>query len=194
MRKLLIGLVMLTLLAAGTWYLWQGLTLPFGSAVLEVGETPPQSDAAKALEPVVFPQREVPTGYKEYQNVPYRFSLLYIDTMSVQEFEEVGGGVTITFEDISDPQNLKGFQLFARPHTGGEVTVEFIQARIGKTPTAVEQVSIDGAQGLAFVSIDPTFGEVREVWFVRSGYFYQAAAPRPLELLLHEALQTWDFV
>ena len=187
MTRVLIGIGAAGVLIAGGAYFFFGSQNP----VVPTGTQKPATGSE--IIPVVFPKREVPTGEKEYQSAQYRFSILYPQTMTAAEFAESGGATTITFEDISDPNNLKGFQVFIAPHMGEEVTVAFVQQRLGSTPQSVEEILIDGAPGLAFITSDQTLGEVREVWFAHNGFIYQAAAPRPLEALLQEALQSWRF-
>lgn len=155
-------------------------------------EVPPPSGAVVEEAQPSLPPRDVPQGSKEYQSAAYKFSLLYADFFTVAEYQEGGGATTITFEQVTD-DSLQGFQVFVTPSSGGEVTEAFVRAQV-PTANSFQQVMVNGASGLAFLSSDGTLGELREVWFARGNFLYQTVAPQPFESILLQVLQTWLFI
>lgn len=163
----------------------------FKQAVILPQPTPPSSLRSSTGDAPI-PLREVPQGYKEYATRVYNFSILYPSAMKVSEYPD-SGGQTITFQDTSDKNNLKGFQVYATLYTDNGVTQEFVQKYVPDAHT-FENITVDGAPGIAFISSDSTLGEMREVWFAKGKALYQISTPRPLESVLHDALETWKFI
>lgn len=157
-----------------------------------IAPSPSVSTLSSFASEAPIPMREVQEGYKEYATRAYNFSLLYPSAMEVSEFPD-SGGQTITFEDATDKENLEGFQIYATLYTDPGVTQEFVKRYVPDAHT-FENITVDGAPGVAFVSTDIALGETREVWFARGKVLYQAATPRPLELVLRKALESWKFI
>jgi hypothetical protein len=136
--------------------------------------------------------RQPPLGWRVYENERYHFSLFYPDALTIQEYDEGAGAITIIFQN---PDKGLGFQLFIVPYSLDQVTDERFKRDV---PSGVRKdltnATVDGAVGAAFHSEHALLGETREVWLIKSGLLYEATAPRALEELLHEILQTWDFI
>lgn len=71
--------------------------------------------------------RAVPESFREYRSERYAFSLLYLEDLSVKEYDEGGGASTITFENA---ETLQGFQIFI---------VSFVEPQITEEPPVVEE-------------------------------------------------------
>lgn len=136
--------------------------------------------------------RSVPTGWREYRNSAYRFSLLYPAQLTVKEYIEGGNALTITFQDVKKGE---GFQVFVTPYTEQQVSEERFQkdlpsgVRVGMT-----DLIIDGAIGATFYSTNAVLGETREVWFIHEGFLFEATTLKPLETWLDDILLTWQFL
>jgi len=137
-------------------------------------------------------QEEVPAGYKKYHNTKYGFSILYPETLVQKEINEGGNTSTITFQN---PTVGKGFQIFVVPFQGEQISEERFRKDIPSgVRKNIEEVTIDGAKGAAFYSIDAFLGETREVWFIKNGYLFEVTTLKALEADLLEVLRTWDFI
>ncbi len=145
------------------------------------------------LAPAAPVPRDIPAGYKEYASKEHFFSLLYPDTLMARGFREKSGAVTILFENTSNPESLRGFQIFIASYTGTLVTESVVKSAMPGAHT-FEKVVIDGAPGLAFFAPTQLLGETREVWFAQKGLLYQVSTPRSLEADLLPVLETWKFL
>ena len=138
--------------------------------------------------------REVGAGSKEYYSSEYNFSLLYPDALSVKEFSEAGGAMTITFEQ-DDGKTLSGFQIFIVPFSGAQITEErFKQDNPSGVRKNLKDIMLDGATGASFYSTNATLGDTAEVWFVRGGYLYEVTTFKELDTWLADILSAWRFV
>ena len=133
-----------------------------------------------------------PEGWSEYQSERYGFSLFYPAEMAVSEFDEGKGASTLTFED---KQGGRGFQIFAVPYSGTQVSEERFLRDI---PSGVRENPVDfyvaGVLATVFYSRHPLLGDTIEVWFIRGGYLFELTTLKPLEDLLAEIIQTWRFL
>jgi hypothetical protein len=138
------------------------------------------------------PERAAPAGEKEYRSDAYHFSLLYPENLSVHEYPESGGAITVTFEDVDA---LQGFQVYIAPFAEQHVTEERFAA---DEPSGVRQdpkdITVDGAVGAAFYSWNDTVGDTSEVWFIHGGYLYEATSIKPLDAWFREIMSTWKFI
>lgn len=136
--------------------------------------------------------RVAPLGSRLYESVRYRFSLLYPEALSVREYDEGAGAITITFQDV---KSGTGFQLFIVPYSMDQVTDERFKKDI---PSGVREnvtaVSVDGAVGAAFDSEHQLLGPTREIWFVKNGFLYEVTTHRDLASLLPTIMTTWKFI
>lgn len=139
----------------------------------------------------LFP-RSIPTGWKEYFQGTYHVSLLYPDTLSVQERREPGTALTVTFQDVSVPR--RGFQLFIVPYGEKEISAERFQMDIPSgVMSEIKDVVIGGVPGIKFWSTNTNIGETREVWFIHHGFLYEVTTPRESDGWLQSILKTWRF-
>lgn len=176
--RLFVGVCILIGTIAVTWYFLSGWSV----------RTPVSSGTV----PEVSVGRLVPEGLREYRNTAYRFSLLYPQELEVKEYLEGGNAITITFQDTKKED---GFQLFIMPYQELQVSEErFKQDLPSGVRTNMSDVSIDGATGATFYSVNQTLGETREVWFIHDGFLFEVTTLKPLEAWLDAILQTWEFL
>ena len=135
--------------------------------------------------------RVPPTGWKEYRQPTYALSFFYPAALTVQEFKESGGALTVTFEDVAGGQE---FQIFIVPYADAEITTERFALDIPSgVKGAEEETLIDGIQGVKFFSQDRLLGETRETWFVHDGYLYEVTTHKELAAWMDQILSTWRF-
>lgn len=129
---------------------------------------------------------------REYKNEKYRFLLSYPQQLTVKEYDESGGAVSITFESTVDE---KGFQIYVTPYKGNQITEERfrLDAPSGVRKDLVEVV-VDGTRGIIFFSEHSLMGETREVWFIKNGYLYEVVTYKDLDIWLAEIMKTWKFL
>jgi hypothetical protein len=138
------------------------------------------------------PARTPPSGAKDYRNERYRFELFYPPNLSVNEFDEGKGAMTITFQN---PVDAQGFQIFIMPYGERQVsTARFKQDVPSGVAKEVMNIQIDGAQGTAFKSKDSFLGDTREVWFIHNGYLFELTTPLSLDSWLSSIMTTWKFI
>ena len=174
-----LGAAIIALAASGYFFFIQTPAPP-----LPLGEEVPSSALTAA--------RTAPQGMQEYNDGQYKFSLLYLESLQVSSVDEGGGASTITFQN---PTAGQGFQVFVVPFFESQISDERFLRDI---PTGVrdnaEDITVDGAQGVAFYSKDIMLGDTREVWFIKNNYLYEVTTLRPLEADLLEVLKTWTFL
>ena len=137
--------------------------------------------------------RPAPSGFVEYYNPQYHFSLLYPTTLKVSEHPEDGGAITVTFEDI-EPKTVMGFQIFIVPFDGSQITdARFKEDNPSGVRQSLTNIQVDGAVGAAFYSTDNILGATREVWFLQGGYLYEVTTFKELDTWLDSIIQTWKF-
>ena len=128
----------------------------------------------------------------EYRSGKYHFSIFHSNRESVQTYDESGGAMTLTFEDMN---NTSGFQIFIVPYSQSQVTPErFKQDEPSGIRTDLTPMVIDGVTGAAFNSKDPLLGDTYEVWFVHDGYLYEITTLKSLTAQLQAYMQTWSFI
>jgi len=154
----------------------------------------PSADSfiATTTPPAPTSSRSVLAGQKEYFNATYRISLLYPEILTVTEFKEEGGAMTVTFENFGES---KGFQIFIVPFAEAQITNErFKQDAPSGVRKNMKDVAIDGATGASFYSENDLLGETAEVWFVKNNYLYEVSTFRGLDIWLQDILKTWMFI
>lgn len=157
------------------------------------------ASAGKSSVHPLRPHRQPPAGQKEYYNSQYRFSLLYPGTLSVKEYNENGGAVTIVFQNIDTAQ---GFQIYVLPYQGSQVTEErFKKDEPSGVRQGVKDITIDGAVAQSFYSTNTALGATAEIWFIYpeqgrgvQQYLYEVTTLKPLAGWLSDIMQTWQFL
>jgi hypothetical protein len=140
----------------------------------------------------LLPARTPPAGSNDYRNEHYRFELFYPQNLSVKEFDEGKGAVTITFQNPADSQ---GFQMFIVPY--GERQVSAARFKQDEPSGVLKQpldIQIDGTTGTTFEGHDTFLGDTREVWFIHDGYLFEITAPLSLDSWLTSIMITWKFI
>jgi len=136
--------------------------------------------------------RTPPSGFKEYHQVTYHFSLFYPQELSVKEYKEPGTAMTITFYDA---ENEKGFQIFIVPYGEKQIAEQRFKLDI---PSGVMhepiEVTIDGVRAVAFFSTDAILGDTREVWFINHGFLFEVTTYKELDEWLAHLMTTWKFI
>lgn len=135
--------------------------------------------------------RQIPSGMLEYLSEQYKFSLLHSEKMKVNEREEGGGAMTVTFENL---ETLEGFQIFVLPYPETQVSEERFRQDV---PSGVRKdpksMSVSGAIGATFYSEDFILGETYEVWFIHGGFLYELTTFKKLDYMLNEVVKTIEF-
>lgn len=131
-------------------------------------------------------------GWRSYENKAYNFSLSYPQELSVFEYKESGGAISVVFEERVEG---KGFQIYVTPY--GESTVSPERFRLD-VPSGVREepmdIVVDGVLGTIFFSENGIMGETREVWFIKDGYLYEVMTYKQLDSWLSQIMQTWIFL
>lgn len=136
--------------------------------------------------------RQMPDGWREYQNVAYGFSLFYPQELTVDEHKEGEGVSTITFQNI---ERGEGFQIFVMPYHEERVSEERFRKDVPSgVRTDMSDTTIDGATGATFYSTNMALGDMREVWFIRGGRLYEVTTLKSLDTWLGEIMKTWKFL
>lgn len=136
--------------------------------------------------------RTPPQGMKEYRNERYRISLLYPEDLSVKEYKQDYGAMTIAFENKT---TVKGFQIFVTPYNEPVVT----KGRFRRdAPSGVMEMPVEnlvgGAAATGFYGRDQILGETAELWFIHDGLLYEASTPKPDAAWFASIMETWQFV
>ena len=202
MSKRILILFVVCVCGVGAWWQWHRVT-PQAHSVVPVSahiHTVSRSTVAAATSSVskVSPPKSTlhtaSSVEKLYQTQRFHFSLLYPDSLQVQEQISPEGTLTVGFEN-KDARDPRGFQVYVQPYDLTEVTPARFQA---DEPSGVykdpQSVTIDGASGEAFYSVDANLGDTREVWFINKGLLYEVTTPKPLEAWFRDILGTWQFV
>jgi len=190
-RNVAVGLLVVLVLAAGVGaYFYFFPTTPSAPATTalfgDMAVTPVVSEASPQA------PREHPDGWVEYRNSRYSFSLFHPPQQKVQEFDEGAGAMTITFEDTA---TVRGFQIFVVPYGENQVSEDrFRKDAPSGVRAELVNITVDGATGASFYSINALLGDTREVWFVKNGYLFELTTLKPLETMLDQVLQTLRFV
>jgi len=151
------------------------------------------SSAVVAIEQTPYlAERTVPAGMREYRSVQYHFSLFYPQELTVDEHQEDGGAMTITFQNV---EKGEGFQIFVMPYSESQVSEErFKQDEPSGVRESLTNITVDGAIGAAFYSTNTALGATREVWFIHDGFLYELTTLKPLDSWLDSIIQSWKFI
>jgi hypothetical protein len=138
------------------------------------------------------PVRKVAAGQREYRSAQYHFSVLYPQELTVKEYQENGGAMTIAFEN---DKNIQGFQIYIAPYTEPQVSEsQFKKDDPSGVRDQLTSIKVGGATGATFYSMDAALGATREVWFVHGGYLYEVTTLKPLDTWLTSLIQAWQFI
>jgi len=143
-------------------------------------------------EPIVPTTIQVTQDMRGYENSAFRFGLLYPKTLSVREYKERDGALSVIFED---PADGKGLQIYVTPYSDTQITKERFQLDVSsgvmKEPT---DIMVGGVRGTMFLSTHSLMGETREVWFINNGFLYEVVTYKALDAWLASIMQTWKFL
>ncbi len=179
---ILIGVALLCVATGALWWLMpRPPTTPW----------PTVSEATSTIT-ALKPAREAPIGYIEYRNERYRFALLYPNSLSVKAYDEGGGAMTVTFQNI---KAAEGFQIFIVPYAQNQIS----EARFRQDePSGIRQkplnVSIDAVAATSFYSSNVSLGDTAEIWFLHGGYLFEVTTVKPLAPWLSAIMQNWQFL
>ncbi len=146
------------------------------------------------LDPALAPSSYIHPGYKEYRNVTYSFSLEYPEDIKTKEFDEGGGAMTVTFENI---KTVDGFQIFIIPYADTKISNERLLMDV---PSGVVKDMREvpfgntGLNAITFESSNVALGETREVWFIYHSYLYELTTLKSKEEFLNSIIKTWKFI
>lgn len=164
--------------------------LSFGSSIeSDVSST---EGAIAALSESVPDTREVSADMRGYQNAKYKFGLLYPKDLSVKEYVERDGAMSVTFDNA---QTNQGFQIYVTPYKEKQITEARFKldqpSGVYKEPT---DVMVDNTRATMFFGQNSVMGDTREVWFIRGGYLYEVTTYKELDTWLGSIMQTWKFL
>lgn len=169
-------------------FIWFWIGEPSSEA--EVSEEPERTEASQRLS--LKDPREAPAGYVEYRSEFYRFQFFHPDSLTIAEYPVPVSAMTLVF---ASPETGETFQIFIVPHGSANITDHRLKQDLPSgVMEEVEDIEIDGAEGIAFISHDPAIGQTREVWFVARGFLYEVTAPLSLDNWLSEILRSWEFL
>jgi hypothetical protein len=138
----------------------------------------------------------VPAALLEYTNDAFGFSLVYPEDLQVSTFDEGDGASTIVFQNVGGPDGgARGFQIFVVPYGAGQMHDDQpLTQELPSIRTELQEITIDGASGVAFYSATEALGDTHEIWFIHEGSLYEVTTLRVLEPWLSEIMQTWQFI
>ena len=191
MRWMVVGaIIVVGLIACLIWYRNAIASMDPNQQDAFVATTTPISLTASPNSAVTT--RTAPPGTKEFRNDVYHFSFFYPDSLSVHTYDEGGGAITITFQNVEDAQ---GFQIFVVPYRGSSISeAQFRKDVPSGVRNDVLNIMIDGALGASFYGENALLGETAEVWFIHGGYLYEITTLKPLAPWLSDIIQTWKFL
>jgi hypothetical protein len=138
------------------------------------------------------PAASDPQGFDRYENVDYKFSLLYPNDLSVREYKESADSMSATFES---PDGAKGFQIYVTKYVGTQITPErFKLDEPSGVRTDPTDVIIDGTRATMFWGNNALMGDTREVWFIHDGFLYEVTTYKDLDSWLGSIMQSWKFL
>lgn len=151
-----------------------------------------EAPSGKALTPQdIASESPPPAGYVEYRNATYGFSFYHSPQALIHEYDEGGGAVTVTLENL---QKVRGFQVFVVPYTGATISEERFKMDVPSgVRTNVENTTLDGVRAVTFNSQDAALGKTREIWVIRNGYLYEITTMAGAANWFDPIISTWRF-
>ena len=161
-------------------------------------KTPPSSDISSAIwqtnastSPLML--ATTPSGDKQYTNAAFHFSLSYPSDLTVNQYNESGGALTVTF--VTRDGTNGGFQIYVTPYS--DTTITPVRFKLDE-PSGVMQdqtaIVIDGTPATMFYGTNVAMGDSREVWFIHGGFLYEVTTYKQLDSWLAGIMQTWQFI
>lgn len=151
----------------------------------------PYTPVIATTTPLSVEIRQIPEGWREYQNTVYDFSLFYPRELVVSEYQEGGKAMTITFQNI---EQRVGFQIFVVPYHEQQISEERFKKDVPSgIRTNLSDLMIDTVGGASFYSRDVLLGETWEIWFIHNGWLYEVTAPRALDQWFSGIMRNWHF-
>lgn len=184
-RAIFLILAMVCIAAAGAWWYFS------------VKDRSAAGEARSSASPAALSERTITEGIpgeatREYRNNEFRFSLQYPQSLTVKEYDEAGGALSVTFQSTVDD---KEFQIYMTPYADTQITEARFRLDVpsGVRTEAVD-VMIDGVRATVFFSENSLMGETREVWFVNGGFLYEIVTYKELDEWLAHIMMTWKFI
>jgi len=157
---------------------------------LTASSIPATPDVAKVIAETEAP----PSGYVEYRNEKYGFYYYHSPEAKITEYNEGGGAMTITQENLS---KMRGMQIFIVPYDGKIITDErFLRDAPSGVRYNIESTNIGyiDVPAVTFNSYDQFLGDTREVWFIHNGYLYEVTTFKGFGDWFSGIMKTWRFI
>jgi hypothetical protein len=140
----------------------------------------------------VPPLQNIPTGYKEYRNKQFGFSVYYPQEIPAREFVDRGPELTVAF---SEGDGEPGFQIYVAPIDGTTITNErFLRDASSGIRKEQHDIQIAGVSGTTFVGFDARMGQTREIWFIHNHFLFEVLTYKELDGWLSDIMNTWRFI
>jgi len=187
--KIIIAIiVILALNAAAAYYFF----FNDASTSAEDSQVTPVVAVEPEPEPVIPQTTRATEGLRGYENASFRFGLLYPQELSVREYKEREGALSVIFEETATG---KGFQIYVTPYGDTQITKERfrldVSSGVMKEPL---DIMVGGVRGTMFLSTNSVMGETREVWFINNGFLYEVVTYKQFDDWLASIMQTWKFI
>ena len=187
-------------LAIGVGAAWHFLA-PHSGATSGAAEAVPKgeltlADGSSTIDAAVFAKAaSPPEGYVEYRNARYGFSLYHEPGATAAEYDEGGGAMTVVLENIKDPSQARGMQIFVVPYSGTTISEErFHKDAPSGVRENVEATTVDGVEAVTFNGYDSFLGDTREVWVIHGGYLYEITTFKGVGNWFTPIIQSWRFL
>ena len=158
----------------------------------ELADAATTTDAQKPLAETTPETTQVTADMRGYQNSKFKFGLLYPQNMSVHEYTERDGAMSVTFNN--DATN-ESFQIYVTPFSGTQITTERFRldepSGVYLQPT---DILVDNTRATMFFSRNTIMGDTREVWFIHDGFLYEVTTYKELDAWLGGLMKTWKFL
>ena len=186
----IVAVFVLLTLGSGTAYYFVTSERPAstgdGLSAVAVGSAPAHDEGS------YIAAREAPPGMRVYRSEHYRFELFYPQGLVLNEYEEGGGAMTITFQNIESEQ---GFQIFVLPYSDTQLSEDRFRR---DNPSGVRQnprdVAIDGANATTFYGTNALLGDTAEIWFIHGSYLFEVTAHKVQAEWLSDIIATWKWI
>jgi hypothetical protein len=134
----------------------------------------------------------VPTGYKEYRNKHYGFSVYYPAEIPPQELPDRDDQLTVLFQGAA---GQPGFEIYVAPTKDTKITSQ--RFRLDEPSGIIREqhdTTIDGVPATTFFGFNAAVGETREIWFIHNHFLFEVTTYKELEPWLNEIMSTWRFI
>ena len=145
-----------------------------------------------ATGPIAGGTSAILAGLVHYENAKYHFSLYHAPNEEIRDYDEGGGAMTITLENV---KTVRGLQIFIVPYAGSTISEERFKEDV---PSGIrnnaENTALDGVRAVTFTSHDAILGDTRELWIIRGGYLYEITTPAGDTDWFASIIGTWRFL